>query len=287
MMDLNEIQKHIDQVVHEQNNQPKPEFEGYSPFEMHQILHFTFGQDSPVSMQRLTEREYQNIPMLNQVKYLAGLIDQAGGIKLTAKGFLPTKIVADIYRQGFLEDAHIASGISRLYREADSMTVNLTRNLLEISGLARKRKGTLILTKAAKRPLSDDHELLRLIFTTFASRFNWAYYDGYGENQIGQLGYGFSLILLSRYGQERKPDTFYAEKYFKAYPLLLEDVEVRYGTLERYSSRCYSLRTFERFLDYFGLVRIEEEGKGLDSIHFVKKTELFDRLFTFSPHRKR
>ncbi len=286
-MDLKEIQRHIDQVVHKQNNQSMPEFEGYSPFEMHQILHFTFGPDSPVRMERLTEPDFQRIPMLNQVKYLAGLIGQAGGIKLTAKGFLPTKIVADIYQQGFLEDVHIERGISRLYREADSMTVNLTRILLEISGLAKKRKGVLGLTKSAKKQLADDYELLRLIFITFASRFNWAYYDGYGNNQIGQLGYGFSLILLSKYGQVRRPDTFYAEKYFKAYPLLLDELEVHYGTLERYSSRCYSLRTFERFLDYFGLVGIEEEGKGFDSVIYVKKTELFDRLFTFTPHGKR
>jgi hypothetical protein len=92
---------------------------------------------------------------------------------------------------------------------------------------------------------------------------------------------------LSRYGQERKPDTFYAEKYFKAYPLLLDELEVRYGTLERYSARCYSLRTFERFLDYFGLISIVEEGKGFDSQIYITKTDLFDRLFSFDPHRKR
>lgn len=120
---------------------------------------------------------------------------------------------------------------------------------------------------------------------TFATKFNWAYYDGYGENQIGQLGYGFSLILLSKYGQEKQLDSFYAERYFEGYPQLLESIEPDYDTLERYTARCYSIRTFERFLDYFGLITIEEEGKGLDSIKYISKTDLFDRLIKCTPHK--
>ena len=50
-MDLKDIQKHLDQIMSEQNNKSITEFEGYSPFEMHQILHFTFGKDSPIQLQ--------------------------------------------------------------------------------------------------------------------------------------------------------------------------------------------------------------------------------------------
>jgi hypothetical protein len=31
---------------------------------------------------------------------------------------------------------------------------------------------------------------------------NWAYYDGYGDNEVGRFGAGFSLILLSKYGHK-------------------------------------------------------------------------------------
>jgi len=283
-MDLKDIQKHIDQAMNEQNNRSILEFEGYSPFEMHQILHFTFGKDSPIQLQKLTDSDYKKIPILNQIKYLTNLIEKNGEIKLTNKGFLPTKIVSDLYQQRFLKDELIEKGISKLYKETDSMTVNLPRILIELAGLVKKRNGKLSLTKSSQKILGDNEELLRQIFLTFTNKFNWAYYDGYGENQIGQLGYGFSLILLSKYGQIKRMDSFYAEKYFMAYPKLLDSLEPSYGTLERYSTMCYSIRSFERFLDYFGLITIEEEKKGFDSIKYITKTDLYDRLIKCTPH---
>lgn len=285
-MDLKNIQRQIDQEMNEQSNRPIPQFEGYSPFEMHKVLHFTFAIDSPLKLQKLSDTDYTKIPILNQIKYLTDLIDKNGEIKLTNKGFLPTKIVSDLYSQEFLKDEHIEKGISKLYKETDSMTINLTRILVELAGLIKKRNGKLSLTKSSQKILGDNEELLRRIFLTFTNKFNWAYYDGYEEYQIGQLGYGFSLILLSKYGQEKRLDSFYAERYFKAYPRLLDSVEPNYGTLERYSTNCYSVRTFDRFLDYFGLINIEEEGKGLDSIKFISKTDIYDRLIKCTPHNK-
>lgn len=286
-MDLKDIQIHIDQVMNEHNNRSIPKFEGYSPFEMHQLLHFTFGKDSPIQLQKLSDSDYLKIPILNQIKYLTDLIDKTGEIKLTKMGFLPTKIVSAIYEQGFLKEEFIEKGISKLYKETDSLTIHLTRILIEIGGLVKKRNGKLSLTKSSKKLLGDNYELLRLILMTFATKFNWAYNDGYGDNQIGQLGYGFSLILLSKYGQEKRLDSFYSEKYFKAFPQLLDSVEPNYGTLEKYTTNCYSVRTFDRFLDYFGLIKIEEEGKRLDSIKHISKTDIYDRLIKCMPHNTR
>ena len=286
-MGLNDIQKHIDKAMNEQNNRSIPEFEGYSPFEMHQVLHFTFGADSPIKLQKLSEPDYKKIPILNLVKHLTDLIAKNGEIKLTNKGFLPTKIVSDLYQQGFMKEKHIEKGILKLYKETDSMSVNLSRILIELAGLTKKRKGKISLTKNGEKTIQDNFRLLATILETFTTKFNWAYYDGYGENQIGQLGYGFSLILLSKFGKEKRLDSFYAEKYFNAYPHLLESIEPSYGTLESYSTKCYSIRTFERFLDFFGLIKIDEEGKGLDSIRYITKTDLFDRLIKVQPHSTR
>jgi hypothetical protein len=284
-MDFKEEQQHIEKIVVEQNNSPADDFDGYSPVEMHQILHFTFGSQSPVFLQQLPDSDYKRIPILNQIKYLVELIDKSGGMKLTKMGFLPVKVVSELYQQGFIKDEYIESGISKLYKETDSPSINLTRILIELSGLVNKRKGILRLKKSSAKILADDHELLRLVLLTFATRFAWAYYDEYGENNIGQLGYGFSLVLLSKYGHEKRLDLFYAEKYFKAFPALLESIEPTYGTLESYSADCYSIRTFDRFLDYFGLIRIEEEGSGFDSKKHVTKTDLYDRMIKCMPQK--
>lgn len=237
-------------------------------------------------MQKLIDPDYKEIPMLNQVKYFLDLIKKSGEIKLTAKGFLPTKVVMDIYNQGFLEEALITSKIYNLYKEKDSMTVNLTRLLAELSGLTKKRNGKLSLTKKGERFSSDNFKLFDLIFKTMTSKFNWAYYDGYGNNRVGQLGFGFSLILLSKYGYTKHRDSFYAEKYLYAFPDLIEhESPSSFDTPEERLTRCYSLRTFDRFLDYFGLIKIETVGHKWAPDKYVTKTDLFDKLIKVQPHR--
>ena len=283
-MNLDNIQKHLDKVMKDQNYRSIPEFEGYSPFDMEQILHFTFGTNSPIKLKKLSDSDYNMVPILNQIKYLTGLIAEQGEIKLTAKGYLPTKVVAELYQQGFMKDKSIERGISKLYKETDSLTVHLSRLLIELAGLIKKRKGKISLTKSGGITIQDNFQLLKLILETFAVKFNWPYFDGYGENNIGQLGYGFSLILLSKFGNERRLDSFYADKYFKAFPQLLNSLSPTYGTVERYSRTCYSIRTFNRFLSYFGLITQEEIWKGGDSIRYITKTSLFDSLIKVRPH---
>ena len=286
MESLEELQKHIDQIMSEQNDRGLPDFEGYSPIEMQYILYDTFGKNSPIQLLELSESAYNNIPIFKQIKYLLQLIDEMGELKLTTKGFLPTKVVSDIYNQKFIKDEMIESGISKLYKEMDSMSINLTRILSELSGTVKKRNKKLSLTKKGKAELNDNYKLLKSIFTVFGTKFNWAYYDGYGNNQIGQLGFGFSFILISKYGSNKRLDSFYSNKYLSAFPMLIEQIEPsRFDSNEKKASKCYSLRTFDRFLDYFGLIKIESENKW-DSEKFIVKTELFDKLIKVRPHNK-
>lgn len=285
-MDLKDIQRQIDQEMFEQNNRSVPEFEGYSPQEMHHLLHFTFEKNSPISLKKLEDYDYLKIPMLNQIKYFLDLVQKSGEIKLTAKGFLPTKIVKDIYDQGYLEDMRFGAGLFKLYKESDSVTVNLTRILAELAGLTKKRKGKLSLTKKGKKISSDNSELFELIFKTITRKFNWAYYDGYGENYIVQFGFGFSLVLLHIYGSTKRKNSFYAEKYFTAFPLIDEvDSTYDFDTAKENAYRCYSFRTFERFLGYFGLVTIETIGEPWSSDKYITKTGLYDKLIEVQPHR--
>jgi hypothetical protein len=282
-VDINEIQQHLNKIMDERNNRGIPEFEGYSPFEMHNILHFTFNSTSPIQLNKLSDSDYTSIPLLNQVKYFINLISKNGEIKLTNKGFLPVKIVSELYAQKFLKEEFIESGLIKLYKETDSITINLTRFLSELAGLTKKRDGKLSLTKTAEKLALDNNELLKLIFATFAIKFNWAYYDRYGVNEIGQLGIGFSLILLSHYGNEKRLDSFYSKKYLRAFPKLYDKIEPTYGSIERYTSNCYSLRTFDRFLDYFGLVKIERDKRNHDSDKYILKTDLYDKFIKCTP----
>ncbi len=281
---MDELQKHFERVIFEQNNQGLSDFEGYSPAEMRFILYDTFGDNSPIQIRELAGSDYKRIPILNQIKYLLHLVDNQGELKLTNKGYLLTKIVSEIYSQGFIKEEHIESGISKLYKETDSITINLTRILIEISGLVKKRNNKLSLTKKGKSIIGNDFKLLSLIFRILGNKFNWAYYDGYGQNSIGQVGFGFTLILLGKYGAEKRIDKFYSDKYFKAFPDSIDEITDSYfDTNQVQAEKCYSLRTFDRFLDYFGLVKIESKDR-IFADKYVTKTELFDKLIKSTPH---
>lgn len=285
MLTLEELQNNLNIYMQQQNNRSMPEFEGYSPYEMQRILYNTFDQYSLIKLKRLQEDDYKLIPIINQVKYLANIVSRAGEIKLTNKGFLPTKVVAELYNQGFMKEYYIEKGFLKLYKEMDSAGVHVTHVLLTLSGLVKKRNNKISLTKNGEKILSDDCELFRLILKTYVEKFNWAHLDYYGDNKVGQLGFGFSLILLNKYGNEKRIDTFYSQKYFNAYPTLLYNIsDNTYSPKERYAANCYSVRTFDRFLNFFGCITIEEERK-MDSKKYITKTEIFNKMFEFSIHK--
>jgi len=283
---LEDLQRFLDKTMQEQNNRSLTNFVGYSPIEMNNILYHSFENNSVVRLKKLSTSEYQSVPIFNMVKYLAGLIENKGEMKLTLKGFLPIKVVADIYNQGFFKEKHIESGVSKLYKETDSSSIHLVKILLLISGLAKKRNNKLSITRAGKKIIPDNHLLLTRILKAYTSKYNWAYADGYGENNIGQLGSGFTLILINKYGGVEHSDDFYAEKYFKAFPDLINSLDhPGYGTINDYANDCFSYRSFNRFLNYFGLIVLVESGKILNRQTTVSKTPMFDNLIEIQPHK--
>ena len=280
---MDELEKLLKQIQKTHNQKGRPEFEGYSPEEMHFILYNTFGEGSPLQLVELPAEDYRKIPIWNQVRYLMEMIRKEGEMKLTAREFLPVKVVRELYDQGFMEDELIEKGIYKLSKEADANTVNLTRILLELSGLVKKSNKSLTLTRKGKQSLQDPHLLFKNIFTTFVDKFNWGYYDGCGNTPIGQMGYGFSLILVHKYGDKKRHESFYAEKYFRAFPHLMASVDPDpYDNKLEKAMNCYGLRTFERFLDYFGVIDLEKNQPIIGSV-YIRKTPLFNRLFMVHP----
>ncbi len=278
-MDNNELQEHLNQIMEEENNRPRPQFAGYAPLEMNHILYAPLDPDSPIRLKMLTDTDYEQIPVLNQVKHLMEIISEAGELKLTQKGFLPVKVVSELYHQGYMMDKYFEIGIKKTFKEANIASVNLSHILVKIGGLAKKRNGKLSLTAKGKKLLNDTSGLFENLLITYTSKFNWAYHDGYEHPHIGRFGFGFSLILVHKYGEKERETTFYADKYFKAFPQFYDEIVPRFATEEEMAARCYSLRTFERFMDYFGLVKIRTTGMFIEKICHIKKSPLFDKIF--------
>lgn len=277
--------------LHELNNRPLSDFEGYSPAEMQYLLQDPFAPESRLKLNVLMDDDYRSVPVLNLIRHLGGHLKKTGGMKLTNKGYLPVKIVADLYEQGFFKEEYIENGMVKLYRQADSHSIDFTRRLCDIAGITKKRYNKLSLTKKGTKLLDKPHELMLTILTDFAFKFNWAYYDRYYTDGVAQVGFAFTLVLLHRYGDKKRRDTFYAKKYFNAFPEFYYGENAVTEDDNPYDSGlcCYSLRTFDRFLDLFGLVRVERERVDNQERWYTKKkfvtaTPFFRRLVSCAPH---
>ena len=221
------------------------------------------------------DNDISEIPLIKQIRFFINQIACSKGIKLTKAGNLPPQIVKELYLQGILKDYPIEHGITKLTKETDCNAIVLTRILCEMSGLIKKRNGILTVTKKAS-DIVDSNKLLPLIFSTFTDRFSWAFFDGYQNGDIGQFGWWYSLALISQHGDIPRNSKYYAEKYFQTYPHLLTLKSYDGAIHANYS--CYSIRTFDRFLEYFGFTETTEK-KMLYT--FVKKTDLFDKFLSY------
>jgi hypothetical protein len=220
------------------------------------------------------DNDISEIPIIKQIRFFISQVDRSKGVKLTKAGNLPPLIVKELYHQKILRDYAIDHGITKLNKETDCDVIVLTRILCEISGLIKKRNGIITVTKKASS-IVGSNKLLPLIFSTFTDKFSWAFFDGYQNDSIGQFGWWHSLSLISRYGNISRNSKYYAEKYFEVYPHLLTERSFD-GSIDT-NYNCYSVRTFDRFLEYFGFT-LTTEKKILDS--FVKKTDLFDKFIS-------
>lgn len=210
------------------------------------------------------------MPMIQLIRYFLRQILAQGEVKLTKIGNLPPTMVKDLYAQKIILDDAIEHGITKLSKESDCISIVLMRSLCELSGLMKVRNNTISLTKKGLG-LFETGEIFPLIFQTMCFKFNWGYFDGFENPHTGQQGCNLSFFLLSQYGDQFLSINFYAEKYFAIFPELM--TETRFRDEITASTHCYVLRTFERFLGYFGFVELT--GRRLEE-RFIKKTLLFD-----------
>lgn len=283
---MDDIQQYLNKFMERENNRGLAQFERYSPIEIEYLIHYPFEPNSPIALLKGTDSDYDKIPILNQVKYLLNRINETKSIKLTQAGYLPTKLVRVTLDQNFLnlndpERNFIAN------KELDSPFLHLTMNLMTISGLIKKQNGTISLPAKTKRILDNNEALFRKIFETFVLKYNWAYNTWGNEEKIGQLGFGFTLVLISKYGNIYRPYSFYAQKYFTAFPALLSSVNSLYGSSQEFAYEIYRLRSFTSQNKYFNLFDVQDNEDWKNPKVLVKKSVLFDRLIKCEPHKVR
>ena len=265
------------------NNSQVDDFLGLSPTEIHHLLYDTFGDKSPVHFRNdIDDKVLDQIPLFLIAEEYLKIIQRDKQIKLTPLGALPKKVMVELYDKRLLLDEHIESGITKLWKEDDCISIRSARLTAEIAGLVRKANGKLFLTKTATKLLETNNRLqiFKQFFQAFTDKFMWSFNDGYPEQPIGQIGWAFSVIMLDKFGDQQQTADFYADKYLKAFPKFISFFRHDYSTPERQFYRCYGVRTFYRFFLWFGFVTVDKQKIFLDlDTDKFKRTDLVKSIF--------
>lgn len=246
---------------------PLADFCELSPAQLHQLLFHPLVPGGVVRLRTEAPNEVlDQIPFLRLTEAFLHLLHREDGIRLTPLGALPLKCLRELYALGFILEPGVERGVHKLHREIDSLALTTLHQTTRLAGLARLARGQLLLTKKGSQLLAASQRpvLWHLVLHTFTARFSWASHDGYASPTVGQLGWAYSVYLLARFGAEMHPVSFYAEHDQRAFPSALVDfAEATYTSPTEQLASCYEVRTFERGLNWFGLVSVSQPALGL------------------------
>lgn len=254
-----------DVIRHLVNNRPEERYSGLTFNEIHRLTFEAYDADSPLHINPAIPNEIlDRLPFFRLTEELLKIITRDGYIKLTPLGALPKKTLTELYSHRFILEYGVESGIHKLTREVDSNALSALHRNTTLAGLASKRHGKLTLTKAASRILSTGRrvDLFVRAWRAYTEKLPWSKLDGYPSLPVGNLGWAYTIYMLLQEGDTPHEVRYYASKYLLAFPEFLQTFpERRYGTVEENLIGCYSLRTFERFLEWWGFVKKTQEPR--------------------------
>ena len=273
-----------DPLIILQNNAPIDEFCGLSPNEMHNLLYDSLGEKSPVKIfNEIDDTICDRIPFLRLTEEFLKIVQREKNIKLTPKGALPRKILQELYDYKIIVNYFVEQGISKINREIDWValqTVHINSRLMRVLKISNNK---LSLTKKGEQLLEPKNriDLLKETLITFTNKFNWSFNDRYLDDNIGQLGCGYTLYLFLKFGDTEETIESYANKYLRAFPQLLGDFpDMMFIDKQKGVLGCYEHRTFSRFLEWFGFVNISQSHEVFDRhLNMVSRTDVFDKVF--------
>ena len=227
-------------------------------------------------------KEQVDVPLLKQVDLLLDAVGEKG-LKLTAKGNLPTKVVKELTLccPTLSEEQHL-KWVKR-YLEEEQVAAMRARTVCEIGKLLKTSKGKIHYGSMAEAYMkaSDAEKFIYLLWQF--GRVNLAYFDRMQETPLIN---DISLIMLQLVRD--KPEMFREPKVYSAFlvdafPKLFDVVEEEIVPDSYFSEDPFDefelmveVRLFKNFFVPFGLV--EEKGAGYKEVYECKKTALLDAL---------
>jgi len=271
---------------HKINSIGLEDFDGLSPEQMHRLLHTPFSPQSLMSVKVDIERHLDKVPLFKLSELLLSEIQSAKVIKLTAKGNLPVRICELLHSQDLIQ-WEFMQYVKRVTEDDIPYIWPLKQCLLD-TGNIKRRSNSLSLTRQGEMFLKGPAVLrFTSLFNYFSSQFHWGnFYDIDDDGKCGQLGWAYSLLLLSRYGSKPYESEFYSLKWMQAFAKGLWEADQQESESEalEFYHRAYAVRFFESFANWFGLVNIERAPAREHAFMkemLITKSALFDQLFDF------
>lgn len=133
------------------NSIPQEDFCGLTTSEVHYLLYYPFGEQSPLQFQKnVGDSILDAIPFFRLTEEFLKIIQRDKRIKLTPLGALPKKVLVELYSHGFILEDHIESGIVKLTREHDAISIRTVAIVSKLAGLIKLQYGRFFLTKTGK-----------------------------------------------------------------------------------------------------------------------------------------
>ena len=283
-LSMEELNKLIGEYQKSINNGPLEDFDGLSPEQMNTLLYSPFAPGSIIRFHANIEEHVLKSPFFKLSELLIKQIKLAGQLKLTQNGNLPVRICELLCNQNLIYWPFMKF-VKRIREEEVPYLWPLKQYLLD-QGIVKKRNNALSLTKNGEKLLQESSAIRFIsVFNFMASRFHWGnFYRLDDGGKCGQLGWAYSLVLLSKYGNTIQKNNFYSLKLIRAFERELWDAQLsgEAGEVLENHHYAYQVRFFESFADWFGLVNITRKREpGISYIDqlSIKKSDLFDQLF--------
>lgn len=279
-----ELNRLIGEYQRKMNSNPLDDFDGLSPEQMTALLYTPFAPGSVLQFRKDINAHVKRSPFFSLSELLLKEIKQAGTLKLTANGNLPVRICELLCNQNWIYLPYLKF-VKRVREEEIPYLWPLKQYLLD-EGIVKKRNNALSLTKNGEKLMQGPAEVRFIqIFNYMATRFHWSnFYSLEDGGKCGQVGWAYSLVLLSKYGDNPEKSKFYSLKLIRAFEkeLWANHLEGKEGMEIEDYHHVYEVRFFECFAAWFGLISIERKrGHSVSFIHqlLVTKSGLFDQLF--------
>ncbi len=278
---LDQLQEILDNFLIEKNNTGIDCFLGLSPTQMSSALYLPFSLSNHIfNFKVADESQLEDIPIIKQAHFILGKLSEIGEMKGTQLGNFPKSFVLDFYNL-FLSRERYARIPNR---EEDIFQLTRLKHLLELSGMIKKRNNKFSLTKKGEKILiqHDSSQLYETLFKTWAETFNWAMNDRISELDFIQQSVIFNLYLLHKLCNDWVEDEEVAQRYLKAFPDLVLEVESSFFGPDSEVVACFTLRFLDRFCLPLGLLEQKEEGEFFeDRKVFYRATSFFKENFIF------